>query len=317
MRLKFVLAVFVLLSLTFNVSGQKLDESLAPQKVKDMLQELREEIQAKKYSFTVGYNPAHTYTIAQLCGLKEAKNWWSVATKKNISILKPMKLEAVMETVGLAEEWDWREHNGVTGIRDQGSCGSCWAFGTIGPFESLLLIKQDTTVDLSEQHLVSCNEEGYGCNGGWWALDMLIDPGAVLEEDFPYVASDVPCGGPYDYPFKLSDWAYVDGEDRVPTVDKIKEAIFNYGPVCAAVYVGNAFQAYTGGVFDKDEVPSNGIFSCIPVSPVNHAIVLVGWDDTKEAWILKNSWGEGWGEDGFMYIKYGTSNVGYAAAIVF
>lgn len=317
MRVKFVFAMLILFALTFNAFGQKLDESLAPQKVKDLLKELREEIEEKNLSFSVGYNPALNYTIAQLCGLREPKDWWSIAVKKNISTLEPQKLEALEEMVALPDVLDWRAKNGVTGIRDQGNCGSCWAFGTLGSFESLLMIKQDTTVDLSEQHLVSCNNSGYGCNGGWWAHDMLVDPGAVLESDFPYVASDVPCGGPYNYPFKLTGWGYVDGEDQVPSIEKIKDAVYNYGPLSVAVYVGSAFQAYTGGVFDRDEAPSNGFFSCVAPSKVNHAILIVGWDDSKEAWIIKNSWGDGWGENGFMYIKYGTSNVGFAAAFVY
>ena len=318
MKLRLAVVTMVLLFVAVGVFGQELDESLAPQKVKTLLQELRSEIEAKNYSFTVGYNPALNYSITQLCGLRESKDWWKLAKDKNVAVLKPQMLKTVADTAEIPEKWDWRDHNGVTGVRDQLDCGSCWEFGTIASYESYLLINQDTTVDLSEQHLVSCNQLGYGCNGGWWVHDMLKDPGAVFESDFRYVASDVSCGGPYNYPFQLNDWAYVDGDDKVPTTEEIKEAIFNYGPVCAAVYAGDAFVAYTGGVFDRDEVPGSGFLSCCGESPqVNHGIAIVGWDDSKGAWIIKNSWGEGWGNDGFMFIKYGTSNVGFAAAVVF
>jgi len=151
---------------------------------------------------------------------------------------------------------------------------------------------------------------------------MLINPGAVLESEFPYVASETLCGGPYNYSYKLSGWAYVDGDNKVPSVDKIKQAVFQYGPVCSAVFVGYAFQAYTGGVFDKDEVPKPNSGGCNatpaePVTKVNHAIVIIGWDDNKGAWIIKNSWGPEWGNNGYMYIKYNTSNVGYASTIVY
>ena len=297
------------------VFGQQLDETLAPQAVKIQLQKLTQEIEKKHYSFTVGYNTAHAYKLTELCGLRIPANWWASAKDKSIKVMKPQMLK--VESLALPSTWDWREHNGVTEIRNQGSCGSCWAFGTIGSFESLLKIKQDTTVDLSEQYLVSCNEWDWGCNGGFWAHDMLVNPGAVLESEFPYTASDIPCGGPYNHPFKLSGWSYVDGEDKIPTVDKLKEAIYNYGPVCAAVYVGDAFQSYTGGVFDKDESKSSGWFNCSGPKQPNHGINLVGWDDSKGAWILKNSWGPGWGESGYMFIKYGISMVGYAAAVVF
>lgn len=316
------LSILIVIILIFWINiglSQELDETQAPQKVQQLLQDLRQEIQDKGYSFTVGFNPALNYDLSQLCGLKEPANWWQKAKDLNISKLRPGMLRALEEEeVMLPAQWDWRDQNGVTSVRDQEACGSCWAFGTIASFESLLLIKQNLLTDLSEQFLVSCNEQGWGCNGGWWAHDMLVDPGAVEEEDFPYVAEDVPCNGPYEYTYQLDGWAYVDGEDKVPGDEKIKQAIYDYGPVCAAVYVGSAFQSYTGGVFNKDETPQDGIFSCCaPTAKVNHAIFLVGWNDDKQAWILKNSWGTGWGENGYMLIKYGISNVGYAAVIVY
>ncbi len=283
------------------------------QDIQQKLKALQTEIEDQGYSFKVGDNPAMKYTIDQLCGLKEPADWQAKAKEMNIMKLAPAKLKAL--TVALPPAWNWQDQNGVTAVRDQGACGSCWAFGAIGSFESFLRIDQDTITDLSEQHLVSCNSWGWGCNGGWWPHDMLVNPGAVLETDFPYTATDAPCGGPYTYAFQLTGWAYVDGDNKVPTVDKIKEAIYQYGPVCAAVYVGSFFQGYTSGVFDKNEAP--GDCGCAPSSPVNHAILLTGWDDTKGAWRLKNSWGTGWGESGYMWIKYNVSNVGYAAVIVY
>jgi len=99
-------------------------------------------------------------------------------------------------------------------------------------------------------------------------------------------------------------------------VADIKQAIYTYGPVAAAMAVGPLFQAYTGGVFNGDEAYGNA-------NNINHAIGLVGWDDdyygngsNVGVWILKNSWGPWWGDDGFMYIQYGTSMVGYAATYV-
>jgi len=309
-----VLVLMILIS--GALYSQQLDESKASQAVKNQLSKLRNEIQKKQYSFQVGYSEAMNLSLTELCGLRVPDHWQATAKIKNLGELKPQTLRN--EGFTLPPIWDWREHNGVTAIRNQGSCGSCWAFATIGAFESLLKLKADTTVDLSEQHLVSCNEEGWGCNGGFWAFDMLVASGAVMEKDFPYVASDVRCGGPYTHPFLLSGWSYINGEDEIPEVQLIKEAIFQYGPISAAVYVGTAFQAYTGGVFDKDESKSSGWLNCSAAAKEpNHGIMLVGWDDEKNSWILKNSWGPSWGEHGYMYIQYGISLVGYAAAVVY
>lgn len=316
MKRVFIFFIILIIFGVFISTGQELDEASAPQEIKNLLQEMRADIKDEGLSFRVGYNPALTFNIEDLCGLVEPKEWMQKAKELNISVKKPDILRAP-EPLGLPADWDWRDYNGVTGIRDQRDCGSCWAFGAIGTMESLLLIKDSISTDLSEQHLVSCNTYGWGCNGGWWPHDMLVNPGAVLEVDFPYVASDVPCGGPYTYPYQLTGWAYVDGDNQVPSVDKIKAAIHAYGPVCAAVYVGSFFQSYTGDVFDKNESPNGGICGCEPPSKVNHAIILIGWDDSKQAWLLRNSWGTGWGEDGYMWIKYGTSQVGYAAVIVY
>jgi C1A family cysteine protease len=319
MKKRVFTAFFCLLVCCSFSYGQNLEETLAPTSVRKLLSKLRQNIEKEKLNFRVGYNSALKYTIPELCGLHEIKahDWWKKAGEKNLLKLKPVMLKVSSLSVGLPAKWDWRDQDGVTPVKDQGGCGSCWAFGTMGAVESMLRIKSDTTVDLSEQYLLSCNTLSYGCDGGWWAFDMLMDPGAVLETSFPYVAAKVACAGPYAYPFKVTGWAYVDGQDKLPSKDKIKQAIRDYGPVAAAVYVGEAFQSYTGGVFDKDELPSQGFLDCSESTDINHAIMLVGWDDSKSAWILRNSWGDGWGENGYMSIKYGTSNVGFAAVCVY
>ena len=309
---RWLLCIAVFFSGTILFS-QELDESQALPEIRKQLQMMREDITKQKLSFRVGYTTAMDRTIAQLCGAKPPLGWYNTAKMKNLSKIAPAKLKSL---TALPAKWDWRDHNGVTAIRDQGNCGSCWAFGTIGIFESFLQIKNSVTTNLSEQHLVSCNPWGYGCGGGWWGFDMLISPGAVLEAAFPYVASDVPCPAGLTYPYQASDWAYVDGDNQIADTQKIKEAIYQYGPVAAAVYVGSYFQAYRAGIFDKEE-SKGGFFSCSAAKDVNHAIILVGWDDAQGVWILRNSWGSGWGEDGYMRIKYGINKVGFAATSIF
>ena len=98
--------------------------------------------------------------------------------------------------------------------------------------------------------------------------------------------------------------AYVGASNSVPSVDAIKNAIYTYGSVSVGFYVDRYFQAYTGGIFTSCKKK---------VKNINHAVILCGWDDKTGAWLMKNSWGTGWGEDGFMWIKYGCNNVGYGA----
>ncbi|MBC7186488.1 MAG: hypothetical protein H5U38_05590, partial [Calditrichaeota bacterium] len=188
--------LFVLFALLLTCSAL-LAQQLTQAQIEAQLQRLQTELATGRYSFTVGANPALSFTLDQLCGLREAPDWRKTARQRSLTAVRPAPLRAVEERVALPSSWDWRQHNGVSPVRDQDGCGSCWAFGTIASLESVLLIKQSLLTDLSEQYLVSCNTKGWGCNGGWWAHDMLVSPGTVLEADFPYVASDVPCGGPY------------------------------------------------------------------------------------------------------------------------
>ena len=213
---------------------------------------------------------------------------------------------------------------GLPDARNQGSCGSCWAFGTVGPLECKLWMDGDK-VDLSEQYLVSCNENGYGCDGGWWAHDYHAGlpgscggSGAVLESDYGYTSGSGNTGTCdcskciHSYILKVEDskvgspWAFIGNSDR-PTIDQMKIAIKKFGPISASVTAGSAWSSYTGGVFST-EIAGN----------VNHAITIVGWDDTMGGgvWIVRNSWGKSWGDNGYMYHKYNLNNIGYRACYV-
>jgi len=264
---------------------------------------LQKQAESEGWTYTVSENPATKYSIDELCGLVEPEDWWVDAEFDN-----------TMPTGTYPDSFDWRVvAGGLPPIKNQGSCGSCWAFGTVAPLECNIKIKDGIIEDLSEQWLVSCNVDGYSCSGGWWCheyfkmdgnrQDPCGDDGAVLEEYFPYVAYNAPCNCPYPHDYYIDDWAYVGNPYGVATVEQIKNAIYQYGPVSVAVCVNSAFQAYSGGVFSG---PSCG--------SINHAVALVGWDDNQGSngvWFLRNSWGTGWGEGGYMRIEYGVSSVGY------
>lgn len=259
------------------------------------IEDMKAEIQANGWSFDVNHNPAMQYSLDQLCTLKmELKPPLSMAAsqpEQNGPVgAKPPAIPDVYSGI-------WSP------VKDQGSCGSCWAFATIGIMEAAMIQSLGVTEDLSEQYLVSCNPWAFGCNGGWFANDMMLDPGAVLESCFGYVAYDAPCDDTCPHPYAASSWAYVKTDSSIPKTGDIKAAIVNYGSVACAVTADSYFQAYSSGVFD----------ACFTYSTLNHAVILCGWDDNKGAWLLKNSWGTGWGENGLMWIKYDCSNIGFAA----
>ena len=217
----------------------------------------------------------------------------------------------------LPAHFDWREKGIVPPVRDQGNCGSCWAFGTVGIMESSLMLNGTASQDLSEQFLISCNVSGWDCSGGWTAHAYHYDTagksqttiGAVQESAKPYKAANGTCGPNYVKPYSLTGWQFITGSEyTMPTVDQLKSAIYAYGPITAGVCAGLAWDSYSGGVFTIDETST----CCDPVSDpcTNHQIILVGWDDAGQYWILRNSWGAGWGDGGYMYIGYGLSRVG-------
>ncbi|CAK0765582.1 inhibitor of cysteine peptidase [Gammaproteobacteria bacterium] len=223
-------------------------------------------------------------------------------------------------TSGLPTSWDWRNVGaGLTPIRDQRSCGSCWVFSIVGTLEAVLMAKIGASEDLSEQFLLSCNIEGRSCNGGSMSAHdyhknklgrLQSIAGAVLESDMPYSASSGICKTVPYHPNRISGWGYLAEYGGIPTVDSIKNAIYNLGPISAGVCVGPAFNFYRSGVFSKNESIVCG------TNKGNHAIVLVGWDDATTSWILRNSWGSAWGEQGYMRIKWGTSNVGESSIYI-
>ena len=255
---------------------------------KDEIAALQRQSKLEGWSFTVGETSASKRSIDELCGLDEPEEWWVDA-----------EFNQIAPTETLPSKFDWREEveGGLPPIKDQGRCGSCWAFATVGPLECNIKIRDGITVDLSEQWLVSCNQETepkpWGCGGGWWAHDYFLnsgkkdpcgDSGAVSEGNFPYKARDDPCICPYQHEYFIEKCAYVGIKNAVPSVENLKQAIFDYGPVTVAVCAGGYFKIYTGGIFD---IESN----CWP-KDVNHGVVLVGWDDDQGkngVWFLRGN----------------------------
>jgi C1A family cysteine protease len=290
-----VVTLFVVFTMSSLQATKDRDTYYNPEtkraELKAEIEAMRAEIRANGYSFTVGVNPAMQYSIEQLCSLNHELH------QPTMHAIKPSvkKTDVTLPSafVGVASS-----------VKNQGSCGSCWAFAAIGLMEAMIIKKDGVELDLSEQHLVSCNTWGWGCNGGLWPSDMLVDPGAMMEDCFPYTATDAPCNDTCPTPYAIASWAFVTADYEVPTVEDIKLAIYTHGAVQAGIFVDRWFQAYTGGVLNRCKRNPRW---------TNHAIILCGWDDAKGAWLLKNSWGTGWGEDGYMWVSYGCNLVGEGA----
>lgn len=228
-------------------------------------------------------------------------------------------VEPDIGTLALPSHFNWCETYPCPSVRDQGECGACWAFGTVGVLEMAIRIKDGVLKDLSEQYLVSCNTEDWSCAGGLWAHDYhwwkkglnQTAAGAVYESDSPYYGWEVPCTVAYEHHEKTSGWFYVTGaEEAIPATPALKQAIYAYGPVAATMCTGSAFRNYSGGIFETDES------SACRDYPVNHGVILTGWDDDLGIWYLRNSWGTNWGESGWMRIRYSTSRIGYNATYI-
>ena len=218
---------------------------------------------------------------------------------------------AASEMKPLPKTFDWLKQGKVSSIKCQW-CGDCWAFASAGVIESSLMIRENpsTEPNISEQAIVDCSKAGTCANGGWWGdvFAYASQNGLPDEEHYSYTHSDSACKpaqGPH-YRIKIWDWVPTNGGD--PTVEALKRGIQAHGPVIVAIVATDLFQAYKSGVFN--ELPND-------TSCTNHGVVIIGWDDSKHAWHIKNSWGKCdrcWGEHGFGWVAYGANHIGYGAA---
>jgi len=297
-NLKIIAGFSLFFLLLLFMSGFAFSKDRVDQEVEAVQQMIEE----KGYHWTAGRTSVAELSPEErqhLLGLK-VPEWYDEWFKNAKKLTAPLK-------ASFPVVFDWRQMGGVTGVRDQRSCGSCWAFGALGALESMAKIYGGREMDLSEQQILSCKTYGWGCDGGWmdYAYELFRDFGSISEECMPYHANDIdPCiQTSCEVLAKLTGWIPVNDN-----VNAIKTAL-QTGPVSCAMTVYNDFNYYSGGCYEHDGF-----------EPVNHAVLIVGWNDTlcdgTGAWIVKNSWGSGWGMDGFFYIRYNSCYIGYATALV-
>jgi cathepsin L len=329
-------------------------ERTASPETKKTLAEMREQLKARNRRFSIGYTAVMDLPLEMLAATKFPKELpvssaFRVADKlreidrtryqefKKLNPEVAKKIETLRVACSpTAQRWDWRWNGKVTRVKAQ-KCGSCWAYSGLGIYESSNAIRNGLIVgesgadegkdNTSEQYILNCCQNCGNCKGGMFRVlgDFLISNGTSSESSVPDLGNDwttTQCPANALISFRAAAWGFVDPPrwDRVASVDLIKQALCEHGPLGSGVWVTNEFKAYTGipdPVYDETDkafLDQDGK----PMS--NHGIMIIGWDDKLGAWLVKNSWGQGWGnnagfgtERGYGWIKYGSNNIGMHA----
>lgn len=221
--------------------------------------------------------------------------------------VKPIKVGPVHEP--LPDLYDWRTKGAVTDVKNQGSCGSCWAFSVTGNVEGQWFLSRNKLLSLSEQELVDCDKVDHGCRGGYMGqgLKAVIEMGGLeTESDYPYKGVDGMCKFN-----KTESQARVQSFVGLPQNEtELAYWLMKHGPVSIGINA-NAMQFYFGGISHPWK------FLCSPTD-IDHGVLLVGFGVDKRSfrqkpvpyWIIKNSWGKYWGEKGYYRVYRGDGTCG-------
>jgi len=190
---------------------------------------------------------------------------------------------------------DWRKRYKVSSVKNQGQCGSCWAFSSVGAVESAWAIKHNILYNLSEQELIDCSSENNGCEGGSMdlAFQYIIENGLCSNISYPYTAEDEQCNNTCKSLVQISNYS-----DIIPNQEKMLMRAVQHQPVSVAIQANKrSFQMYKSGIYSD---PDCGF-------ELDHGVLLIGYGYDKkydmDYWIVKNSWSDSWGENGYIRIQ--------------
>jgi C1A family cysteine protease/transcriptional regulator CtsR len=245
----------------------------------------------------------------------------------DLSHLDAIPVQTAATSAALPSSFDWRGQGKVTPVKNQNPCGTCWIFGTTSVLESAILIGENISYDFSEQSVALCVDRswvylydnsdepcglvvGHGGGNSLKASEVFIKKGAVLESCNSYNPSGLQCDGACVCdsctPVKVvNGYRYVTGDKSQTGL--IKEAVYNQGPVTMVFYYDGAHQ-YTSLTYGT-------VYDCATCAGANHLVSIIGWDDSVPhfetpgagAWLVKNSWGTGWGNNGYFWLAYNSS----------
>jgi len=254
-----------------------------------------EKTNARKLSYTLAMNRMGDWTHSEYLAY--------LGTTHTVQAYDELHVPAAE---GLPPSMDWRTAGAVTPVKDQGQCGSCWAFSTTGSMEGCHFITTKNLVGLSEQNLVDCSgkEGNEGCNGGLmtWAFAYIMSNGGIdTEVSYPYTAQDGVCQ--YN---AANDATTLAGYLNVTTFSENDLQVkVSMGPTSVAIDASQpSFQFYSSGVYNEPACSS---------TQLDHGVLAVGWgNDTVGGggnyWIVKNSWNTSWGMNGYIWMSRNRSN---------
>lgn len=252
-------------------------------------------------TFKVGLNKFSCYTPAEMSTLLGNHMSPSEDTKKTkISSFKA------------PDSLDWRDKNVVNPIKDQAQCGSCWAFSAICTCESAYALKTGNLLSFSEQNLVDCDSSCYGCSGGLPsnAINYLVkSQGGQFnsEDDYPYKAVDQSCAFLKDKAIgKVTNYHSVFFHSEFDLLNKVAE----YGVTSVAIDASlTSFHSYASGIYQDSSCSSWFL---------DHAVACVGYgaENGTKYWIVRNSWGTSWGEEGYFRLLRGSNMCGIASQAI-
>lgn len=273
--------------------------------------------QLPKPKFTLGHNEysdltedefAQRFRLGKYSGIsKSAKENAQKLVSSKADVKTARYLSEDQMPLNVPDSVDWIALGGVTPVKNQGACGSCWAFSTTGALEGAKYVKTGELVALSEQNLLDCDHEDLGCSGGLMDNAFKFDEtsgGLCSEDDYPYEAKQGRVCNPMnctDVPGSIVNTFY----DVPAGEEKSLVAALAMQPISVAIQADQfVFQFYKGGVLTDD--------SCGKNAQLDHGVLAVGYGTDSETnepyFMVKNSWGETWGEDGYIRMSRNSEN---------
>ncbi|CAF0806192.1 unnamed protein product [Brachionus calyciflorus] len=284
---------------TYETSAEELYRRQIWENNLQFIRQHNQEAQLGHHTFTVAMNKFGDLTGQEFGSLYNGFNMSSALNRK-------LGQRFVTKNNDVPDTVDWRTQGYVTPVKDQGQCGSCWAFSAVAALEGQHFKQAGELVSLSEQNLVDCSGKfgNQGCNGG--LMDQAFDyiksnKGIDTEESYPYTARDGKCKfNPATV--GATDTGYVD----IPTGNEkaLTEALATVGPISVAIDASrSSFQFYSKGVYSDKGCSSTRL---------DHGVTAVGYDSLgagQDYYIVKNSWGTGWGNKGFIWMARNQKNM--------